>query len=79
VGVDTSKMAIRRISLIFEWLCNQETQMGRDYSMSRVLYSLICVVWLFSLRVIETQKEPPALAAGGSRKATWLVQEPHHP
>ena len=60
--------------------------MRRNYSMGRVLYPLICMVWLVlfeketpkKLLNKRAKKEPPALAAGDSGKATRLVQEPHH-
>ena len=53
--------------------------MRRNYSMGRVLNPLNGVVCLLFFGLMRPKKEPPALAAGGSWKATRLVQEPHHP
>ena len=62
----------------FKWLCNQEGQTRRNYSMSRVLCRLVCMVWLSLFGFERPKKEPPAMVAEGSRKTARLVQEPHH-
>ncbi len=51
--------------------------MRRNYSMSRVLYGPNSMVWLVLVNALGYEKEPPALAAGGSRKAARLAQKPH--